>query len=228
MNEAPSTEPLPAAPGLLEHIGAKIQEYETWAKNALAHATEHIHAAPLGNLLGTLSQTTQAIANLKSAGQSFPFAEPLEQWLQTKIGAYETRILSAVESMLNAHLVELERRFPAAAEVIQAIVAQGPPDTPESPPANTPESPPASPPAASATPWPPPPDGTFPTLAEFVALGFYAETYEHQKAAWEASKAPSEPSLEPAPDVHPATETPKTSEENAPSDPATGVSSESA
>lgn len=90
MTTDPTTEAIPEtpdAPSLLAHIESKVAEYATWAKNALALATEHTHAAPLGKLLGTLEQTSREIGNLKGTGVLFALQQPLEAWLDTKLEA---------------------------------------------------------------------------------------------------------------------------------------------
>ena len=248
----PSTEAIPEttdAPGMLAHIEAKVSEFETWAKNALAHVTEHTHAAPLGRLLGTLAQTAKEIENLKSTGVMFALQQPLEAWLDkalgsatkradglieafvsavdAKLGRHSSQLLDDVRTLLTDHATQVQTTLDALASDVAKRVAL--PAGWDSPPAivtpAAPAAPAASTPATPATPVEAAPtaeqlatlDGepSFPTLAEFVAQGFYADTYEYQKAEW----------LKLHQSATPTHETPA---ENAPSDLATGASSGSA
>lgn len=239
----PTTEAIPEthdAPSLLEHITAKVSEFETWAKNALAHATEHTHAVPLGRLLGTLAATAKEIENLKSTGVMFALQAPLEEWLvnvldhaHEKADAFAATLLDSVTSALHAslsqHASSLEGRVLAvlddhAAKVQSALAnaAQLQPAAPAFtgsrmlPPDHvagvdaSPEAPPSAEQLETLDAEP-----SFPTLAEFLAQGFYADTYDFRKAEWLKLHQP-------------ATTTQESPAENAPSDPATGASSETA
>lgn len=239
----PSTEAIPEtpdAPSLLAHIELKVSEFETWAKNALAHATEHTHAAPLGRLLGTLTQTAKEIETLKSTGVMFALQQPLETWLENALGSAKKRadslieaFVAAVDAKLGSHssqllddvrtlLTEHATQVQTTLDALASELAKRPPSTAPVP--RSPEEPaPTLDELATLDAEP-----AFPSLADFVAQGFYADTYEHQKAVWTASRAGTA-TPEPAATEPPAgTLTTQTSVENGPSDTVTGASSGSA
>jgi hypothetical protein len=187
-------------------------------------------AAPAPGLLPMIESIAEQLAGRFVTPQAL---EEFKGELATWIDQQRQGLMNAVGNMLTAHVVELERRFPVAAATLKEVAQQVGEAAHLANAASAPSSP-------AGVQWPPLPTDPFPTPEQFAALGFYPDTYEHQKAAWEASKAPSAPAApEPAPAgtatpeaSSPATTdptaTPKTTAENAPTDAATGASSGSA
>jgi len=221
---------------MLDFIAAKAEQLGSlWKDAALAIAwcwdTEVNHSKSLNQLLaehgradGWLAEAERRLGELVSSLESkfLPVAtwtefraeldSSLSKWCEQAFQALEDRALGVVRS-------ELER--------FKATMVPADPPEPESPPTPPEPEPPTVPDPAAPEPTAEARAAehvdplslardAFPTLQEFTQIGYYADTYEHRKAEWEARKAAASA---PAPEPEPATN----GEENSPADSATGA-----
>lgn len=237
-------EPLPVVPE-----SSVPEDSPRWRipHNLVVEDAVHLATAEIRKVLSDVKgEAASVLAHVRELATKNP---TLHSEVLTLIGdfkeqavAFTNTAFATLEQRLTDHASTVEQIIGTALEAVHAKVDQiltAQQATPAPTPAPTPEPAPAPMPAPTPEPAPAPTSQAtteaplspelvaleaenlelkeFPTLAEFVAEGFYADTYEYQKAQWQKKR-----------DQAAATQAPANSEENAPSDPATGASSGSA
>lgn len=193
-----------------------------------------VAALALRNELEKIFMPTSAVEQVKTALQSHVSAlvqselAAARQALGDLMAEHLKQANEQIGELLHEHLATLRAEHPTAAAVLDYI-AKGLPITPS---AAALEPAPAAAPSSSVAQPPEPAEpadelATFPTLEQFVALGYYADTYEYQKAQWTA-KHPASPPADVAEPAAPAITTTENPEQNGPSESAASAGSQSA